>query len=42
MKLKSFFMVMATTGLILSCTPTEQKSDVDSKNLGEAIGKSKM
>jgi Tol biopolymer transport system component len=42
MKLKSFFMVMATTGLILSCTPTEQKSDVDSKNLGEAIGKSKI
>ena len=42
MKLKSFFiMVMATTGLLLSCN-NEQKSDTDSKNLGEAIGRSKV
>ncbi len=42
MKLKSFFiMVMATTGLLLSCN-NEQKSDTDSKNLGEAIGRSKI
>ncbi|MEA4996356.1 MAG: S9 family peptidase [Petrimonas sp.] len=34
-------MVMATTGLLLSCN-NEQKSDTDSKNLGEAIGRSKV
>lgn len=41
MKIKSFFMVMAMAGLLLSCN-SEQKSDADSKNLGEAIGKSKV
>ena len=41
MKLISFFMVMTTAGLLLSCN-SEQKSDTDSKNLGEAIGKSNV
>lgn len=41
MKLKSFFMVMAATGLLLSCN-NEQKSDIDSKNLGEVIGRSNV
>lgn len=41
MKIKSFFMVMAMSGLLLSCN-NEQKSDIDSKNLGEAIGKSNI
>ncbi len=41
MKIKSFFMAIAMTGLLLSCN-SEQKSDTDSKNLGEAIGKSNI
>ena len=41
MKLKLFFMVMATAGLLLSCN-NGQKSDTDSKNLGKAIGRSNV
>ncbi|MGI6046985.1 MAG: alpha/beta fold hydrolase [Petrimonas sp.] len=41
MKIKSFFMVMTMAGLLLSCN-TEQKSNSNSKNLGEAIGKSNV
>ena len=41
MKIKSFLMTMAMAGLLLSCN-NEQKSNADSKNLGEAIGKSNV